>query len=103
MRIANVSGRAHLVVDGRLVDVERASGGRLPADPMALSALDAFGISRSRTTPPRSPTRLDPPVPRPRKILALGLNYRCHAEESGCGRRTSRSSLPNCRAPWWRD
>ena len=36
MKIANVSGRAHLVVDGRLVDVEKASGGRLPADPTAL-------------------------------------------------------------------
>ena len=44
MRLANVSGRAHLVVDGRLVDVERASGGRLPADPMAIIAqLDALG------------------------------------------------------------
>ena len=38
MRIANLSGRAHLVVDGRLVDVGRVSGGRLPADPMALIA-----------------------------------------------------------------
>ncbi len=27
--------------------------------------------------------RLDPPVPRPSKILAVGLNYRAHAEESG--------------------
>src|SRR5687767_11117582 len=85
MRLANVSGRAHLVVDGRLVDIERASGGRLPADPMAILA-SPDGIAELDVpddAPALSETRLDPPVPRPSKIVAIGLNYRGHAEESG--------------------
>lgn len=85
MRIANVSGRAHLVVDGRLVDIERASDGRLPADPMAvLELLDGTAdLEVPDDAPALSEARLDPPVPRPAKILAIGLNYRGHAEESG--------------------
>jgi 2-keto-4-pentenoate hydratase/2-oxohepta-3-ene-1,7-dioic acid hydratase in catechol pathway len=85
MKIANVSGRAHLVVDGRLVDVEKASGGRLSADPTALvSTLDSVGdLEVPDDAPALDGAKLGPPVPRPSKILALGLNYRAHAEESG--------------------
>jgi 2,4-didehydro-3-deoxy-L-rhamnonate hydrolase len=85
MRLANVQGRAALVLDGRLVDVERASGGRLSADPMALiPSLEALrGLEATDDAPPLADERLGPPVPRPRKILAIGLNYRSHAEESG--------------------
>jgi len=85
MQIANLSGRAHLVVDGRLVDVEKASGGRLPADPTALvSSLDSVGdLEIPDDAPALEGAKLGPPVPRPSKILALGLNYRAHAEESG--------------------
>ncbi|MEZ5101403.1 MAG: fumarylacetoacetate hydrolase family protein [Thermoleophilia bacterium] len=85
MKIANVSGRAAIAVDGGFVDVESASGGTLPSDPMAL--LERLDEARAWQVPadaPRiaSPT-LGPPVPRPSKILAIGLNYRLHAEESG--------------------
>ena len=85
MKIANVDGRAHLALDSRLIDVEKASGGRLPADPMALIAsLDAIGdLPVPDDAPPLEGTRLDPPIPRPSKILAVALNYRAHAEESG--------------------
>jgi 2,4-didehydro-3-deoxy-L-rhamnonate hydrolase len=85
MKIANVSGRAHLVVDGRLVDVEKASGRRFPADPTALvSTLDSVGdLEIPDDAPALEGAKLGPPVPRPSKILALGLNYRAHAEESG--------------------
>jgi 2,4-diketo-3-deoxy-L-fuconate hydrolase len=85
MKIANVSGRAHLVVDGRLVDVEKASGGRLPADLTTLvSTLDSVGdLEIPDDAPALEGAKLGPPVPRPSKILALGLNYRAHAEESG--------------------
>jgi 2-keto-4-pentenoate hydratase/2-oxohepta-3-ene-1,7-dioic acid hydratase in catechol pathway len=85
MRIANISGKAHVVADGRLVDVEQASSGRLPADPMALIAqLGAFGeLSIPDGAPALDGAELGPPVPRPSKILAIGLNYRGHAEESG--------------------
>jgi 2,4-diketo-3-deoxy-L-fuconate hydrolase len=85
MRIANVSGRAHLVVDGRLVDVAKASDGRLPADPMELiSSLDSVGdVHIPNDAPQFEGAALGPPVPRPSKIIAIGLNYRGHAEESG--------------------
>lgn len=84
MKIANVSGRAHLVIDDRLVDVEKASGGRLPADPMALIArLDAIGdLPVPDDAPALGSVRLGPPVPSPSKIVAIGLNYRGHAEEN---------------------
>ena len=85
MRLANVQGRAALVIDGHLVDVEQASGGRLPSDPMAL--IPQLDAARDLQAPPDAPVvdgiRLGAPVPRPSKILAIGLNYRSHAEESG--------------------
>jgi 2-keto-4-pentenoate hydratase/2-oxohepta-3-ene-1,7-dioic acid hydratase in catechol pathway len=85
MKIANVSGRAHLVVDGKLVDVEKASGGRFPADPMELTPQlgDLTDLPVPDDAPALDGTQLAPPVPRPSKILAIGLNYRGHAEESG--------------------
>lgn len=85
MRLANVQGRAAVVLDGKLVDVEQASGGRLPSDPMVLvPQLEAL---RDLVSPDDAPSvdevGLGPPVPRPQKIIAIGLNYRAHAEESG--------------------
>ena len=85
MKIANVSGRAHLVVDGRLVDVEKASGGRLPADVNALvGQLDSLGdLAVPDDAPAIESATLGAPIPHPSKIVAVGLNYRGHAEESG--------------------
>jgi 2,4-didehydro-3-deoxy-L-rhamnonate hydrolase len=85
VRLANLNGRAHAVVDGRLVDVEKASGGRLPADPMELVPRlgELEGLDVPDDAPSLEGARLGPPVPRPSKILACALNYRGHAEESG--------------------
>src|SRR5439155_3774526 len=85
VRMANVSGRAALVVDGRVVDAERASGGRLPSDPMALLGRlgDVGDLDVPDDAPALEEVELGPPVPRPSKILAAALNYRSHAEESG--------------------
>jgi 2-keto-4-pentenoate hydratase/2-oxohepta-3-ene-1,7-dioic acid hydratase in catechol pathway len=85
MRLANVQGRAAVVLDGRLADVEQASGGRLPADPMALIAqLDALrDLQAPDDAPSVDEVSLAAPIPRPQKIIAIGLNYRAHAEESG--------------------
>jgi 2,4-didehydro-3-deoxy-L-rhamnonate hydrolase len=83
--MANMSGRAALVFDGRVVDAELASGGRLPSDPMALlTRLDGVGeLDVPDNAPALEEAELGPPVPRPSKILAAALNYRSHAEESG--------------------
>lgn len=85
MRLANVEGRAALILEDCLLDVEQASGGRLSSDPMdALRSLaELRSLPLSNHASPLEGARLGPPVPRPQKILAVGLNYRKHAEESG--------------------
>lgn len=86
MRIANVAGRAHLVVGDRLVDVERESGGSLPSDPMELltrlADLEARDDLRGAPGRELAGADLRPPIPRPSKILAAGGNYQDHIEES---------------------
>src|SRR5437764_7766037 len=89
VRLANVKGRASVLLGGRLVDVERASGGRFPADPMAaVQRWDAFvewarGLREGDAGAPLDEVDLGPPVPRPAKVFAIGLNYREHAGEAG--------------------
>ena len=89
MRIANAGGRLVLTFGGGVVDVERASGGRLPADPA--SALERFGelgdwVAGARgleaAVQPVEPAELGPPSPAPRQVFAIGLNYRDHAAEA---------------------
>lgn len=88
MRIANLSGRLVLIRDGLAVDVERASDGTFPADPQAV--YERWEEFRSWAADaelpagePFEPTALGSPVPAPRQTLAIGLNYRDHAAESG--------------------
>lgn len=105
MKIANVAGRAALVLgeaqaegehrDGsegqEVVDVHDASDGCFGPDPMDLFAhWDALREWASGVTPgtgtgtvPLDQAQLACPVPRPRQVFAIGLNYRAHAEESG--------------------
>jgi 2-keto-4-pentenoate hydratase/2-oxohepta-3-ene-1,7-dioic acid hydratase in catechol pathway len=89
VRLANVEGRAVLVLGDGSVDVEERSGGAFPADPMeVLERWEAFR-EWAREQEPRDedpdldPVRLGPCVPRPRQVFAIGLNYRDHAEEAG--------------------
>jgi 2-keto-4-pentenoate hydratase/2-oxohepta-3-ene-1,7-dioic acid hydratase in catechol pathway len=89
VRLANVRGRSSLVVGDGVVDVERASRGRFSADPMAaLAAWDAFaewaaGRRAAEADATLVEADLGPPVPRPRSVFAIGLNYRDHAREAG--------------------
>lgn len=88
MRIANLSGRLTLIVDGRAVDVEQASGGRFAADPQAVyERWEEFRTWANTTGLPTgdafAPVNLGSPAPAPRQTLAIGLNYRDHASESG--------------------
>lgn len=86
MRIANVDGRAMIVVDRKLVDIERATGGKLPSDPMqVLARLDEvrrFDFSKASGIPLEG-AHLGPPIPRPTKILAAAGNYSDHVKEAG--------------------
>lgn len=89
VRLANAEGRAVLLIGDRIADVEQASGGRFGADPMAvLAQWDRFaewaaGLGAGAATGALDETRLGPPVPRPTKVFAIGLNYKSHAEEAG--------------------
>ena len=73
----------------RLVSFEGGFG-RVEGDtvvPMGPSLLDwlAFGTQGVATAPPRplADVKLLAPVPRPGKIICVGLNYRDHARETG--------------------
>ncbi|NUP77935.1 MAG: fumarylacetoacetate hydrolase family protein [Nonomuraea sp.] len=88
MRIANLSGRLALIADGMAVDVEQASDGRFAADPQAVyERWDEFRTwadsARLPAGQPFERTSLGSPAPAPRQTLAIGLNYRDHASESG--------------------
>ena len=90
MRLANLDGRAVIVIDGHAVDVERASEGRLSSDPMVLSDLahhDELRVIAAGADPSAWPavdeSKLGAPVPRPPKGYGVGLNYKQHAIESG--------------------
>ena len=97
MKIANVNGRAALIIGEQstdVADIATASGGRFGPDPMSVyehweaftawASTGAYGPSGGDA---ESVTALDHatlqcPVPRPRQVLGIGLNYRSHAEES---------------------
>jgi 2-keto-4-pentenoate hydratase/2-oxohepta-3-ene-1,7-dioic acid hydratase in catechol pathway len=87
VKLANHNDRAVLILGDECADVETASEGRFGPDPMALFEVwDEFAdFARTVTTPTGrlDESALGNPVPRPRQVFAIGLNYRGHAEESG--------------------
>lgn len=93
MRIANVGGRAKLIVgEHQALDVGTASGGRFGPDLPALYerwdqfAAWAAGVNEdtnASSLEPFSPSLAGPPSPAPRQVFAVALNYRDHAKESG--------------------
>ena len=92
LRLASINSRAHLVVSETpthcaVIDIAHASNGSLPSDPMACFArwddLRAFAATTKATPTNVALEQLDCPVPRPRQLFAVGLNYKRHAEEMG--------------------
>lgn len=88
MRFGTVADRFVLVDGTRALDVASASGGALPADPIAAletwTSLTAWAATADWTTAfDVSPEQLGPPVPRPRQVFAIALNYAPHAREAG--------------------
>jgi 2-keto-4-pentenoate hydratase/2-oxohepta-3-ene-1,7-dioic acid hydratase in catechol pathway len=87
-RLATMNDRAVLIAKGGVYDLERHSNGRFSADPMAAVANHArlHEVAASLGATPDHPldeSVLGPCIPRPRKVFAIGLNYRSHAEETG--------------------
>ena len=88
MRIANLRGRAVVIVNDGAVDVQTASGGALPASPDELlrswHLLSESELDLSNPEP-FDESDLEAPSPHPRQVFAIGLNFKKHAEESGMG------------------
>ncbi|GAA1874749.1 fumarylacetoacetate hydrolase family protein [Asanoa iriomotensis] len=89
MRIANVAGRLTVVTPAGGIDVERASGGRFPADPAAVYdrwaefTAWAAGLDGAAEATAVDEADLGAPSPRPAQVFAIGLNYGAHALEAG--------------------
>jgi len=97
VRFATIEERLALVRDGMVIDVAKASRGRFDPDPMAglarweeltdwaatVSAeaerVEAGEVEHGE---PADPSRFGAPVPRPRQVFALALNYPMHAKEA---------------------
>ncbi len=104
MRFANLDDRLVTFVDGAVVDVAERSDGRFGPDPQA--AFDAWHdlVAWSRTIGAAGVgdvdgDRLGPPVPRPKQVFAIGLNYRAHALEGPFGVPDAPAvftKFPNC-------
>ena len=90
MKLANYLGRASLIVDDTVIDIEDASGGAFGSDIQSLydnfdkfkAAARSFDLANAV---PLVMSALSSPVPRPAQVFAIGLNYFGHAEEAGLG------------------
>lgn len=91
MRFANRDGRFVLASGDEYVDVATASDGRFSPDP--LDALDRWSDLRgwaggqelgvANADSERTAGRLRTPMPIPRQVFGIGLNYRDHIMEAG--------------------
>ena len=86
MRVANLAGRAVLLLGDGAVDIASASGGRFESDVQSLYSqwdeLRAWVAETKGLEPaPYDRDALGPPVPEPRQIFAIGINYHDHADE----------------------
>ncbi len=88
MRLANLQGRLMVARRGGFVDLARASNGRFGHDPQLVYERWDELVGWLADAPlddgvELDPAALGPPVPRPRQIFAVALNYRAHAAEGG--------------------
>lgn len=86
MRFSTIGGRLVLVREGHALDVQQASGGLFSADVLdALGRFDEFRLwaAAADFSDGYPAGNFDAPIPRPRQIFAVALNYRPHAAEAG--------------------
>lgn len=86
MRLANLDGRVTAIVNGGGLDVEKATAGEFGNDIFA--AVECWAaLAAAISTSDVAPTPIDDqlfgaPIPMPRQVFAIGLNYRDHAAEA---------------------
>ncbi|MGH3284580.1 MAG: fumarylacetoacetate hydrolase family protein [Streptosporangiaceae bacterium] len=92
MRLAVINSRLALVGERGAVDVAAVSAGKFSPDPQAIyqqwAQFSAWYTANSATILTAEAIRytaaeLDAPVPEPRQVFAIGMNYRAHAAEAG--------------------
>ena len=87
MRLANIDGRANVVVEGGVIDVATATGGAFGPDlTSCIAQIDAVASAMEGIDGPAvalDDSLLGPPSPHPSQIIAIGMNYASHAEEMG--------------------
>lgn len=91
MKLANAGGRAAIVHDDGCTDIETASRGAFGPDIQSVytqwpafcewAARGDWAATAADAAP--DPLDLEAVSPRPAQVLAVGLNYRAHALESG--------------------
>src|SRR5262245_5269249 len=79
-----------VLTNAGIIDLPTASGGALPADMLAFLQQGDAGLAKAREAVAKggaaiafTTVRLLAPVPRPGKIIGIGLNYADHAAEGG--------------------
>jgi 2-keto-4-pentenoate hydratase/2-oxohepta-3-ene-1,7-dioic acid hydratase in catechol pathway len=86
VKLANVSGRAALVIGGGCADVEAVSKGlfshRIETLYDRWDEFTRWATGVSSADSPLDPGSLEAPSPRPRQVFAIGLNYVSHADEA---------------------
>jgi 2-keto-4-pentenoate hydratase/2-oxohepta-3-ene-1,7-dioic acid hydratase in catechol pathway len=90
-RLGCVDGRAVLITTSLTgyIDIEKISGGKLSGDPMACleNWVEVCKVATNLSQADESSAialdanKLECPVPRPRQIFAIGINYKAHAAE----------------------
>jgi 2,4-didehydro-3-deoxy-L-rhamnonate hydrolase len=94
MRLAVIRSRLALVDARGAIDVEAVSAGRFRPNPQAIyeqwAQFSAWHAASSETIQAAeaasySADELGAPVPEPRQVFAIGMNYRAHAAEAGLG------------------
>ena len=94
MRLAVINSRLALVDERGAIDVAAVSAGIFSPDPQAIYqqwaqftawyAANPATIAAAEATP-YGADELGAPVPRPRQVFAIGMNYRAHAAEACLG------------------
>lgn len=92
MKVATIGNRLCFIREHGAVDVHAASAGTFAADPQQAFArwdeLHSWYAANDHTLDAAEalafePFDVGPPVPAPRQVFAIGLNYRDHAAEAG--------------------
>lgn len=91
MKLATIDNRLSIVTDRGAIDVESASQGTFSSDPQSIygrwSEFNDWAAANSEAIASAEAAQFAPeavgaPVPAPRQIFGIGLNYRDHAAEA---------------------